>query len=56
MPSNEPTIGSATVIVGSDAVIVPARNDDCCHAVPAMATNPNAYSSGVRSTAQIPAQ
>ena len=42
MPSTDPTTGSATVIVGSDAVIVPARNDDCCHAVPAMATNAHA--------------
>ena len=37
-----PTTGSVTVIVGSDAVSEPARNDDCCHAVPAMATTAHA--------------
>ena len=37
-PRTQATIGSLTVIVGSDAVTVPARNDDCCHAVPATAT------------------
>ncbi len=46
-PSTDPTTGSLTVIVGSDAVSEPARNDDCCHAVPAMATSAHAYSSGV---------
>ena len=48
-PSTDPTTGSATVIVGSDAVSEPARKDDCWNAVPAMATSAHTYSSGVRS-------
>src|SRR5271167_5236955 len=54
MPSTEPTAGSATVNVGSEAVSVPAWNDNCCHTVAPMTTSTNAYSSGVRSTAHIP--
>ena len=54
MPSTDPTTGSTTVMVGSDAVSAPARNDDCCQAVPAMATSAHTYSSGVRSSAHSP--
>src|SRR5271163_649380 len=54
MPSTEPTAGSATVNVGSEAVSVPAWNADCCHTVAAMPTSTHAYSSGVRSSAHIP--
>src|SRR5215212_2923942 len=53
-PSTEPTTGSVTVIVGSDAVSDPARNEDCCQAVPAMATSTHAYSSGVRNNSKMP--
>ena len=54
IPRIDPTTGSATVIVGSDADSEPARNDDCCQAVPATATAAQTYNSGVPSTAHKP--
>src|SRR5262249_16936462 len=53
-PSTDPTMGSATVTAGSDAVSGPARNADCSQAVAASPSTAQTYSSGVRSNAGMP--